>query len=93
MILFLKSNIRKCDAICEVKGEKYIVKKGSLISPKISNFKVSKQVLNARKDKNIVGNDNITLKDVEFNSPSTAAQFVTGASINGKIAWKNEKKI
>ena len=37
-------------------------------------------------------NGNI-LKNCEFTSPSTAAQFVTGRSTNGYEAWKVEKKL
>lgn len=32
------------------------------------------------------------LKDCQFSSPSTAAQFVTGRSTNGYEAWKVETK-
>lgn len=92
MELYFKSKVRNCDAVCEMKEGKFIVKKGSIISPKISHFKVSKQVVSARGDKNIVGKDNVTLKDVVFKSSSTAAQFVSGASVNGKVAWKDKNK-
>ena len=34
--------------------------------------------------------DGRTIVDVRFKSPSTAANFVTGASTNGLTAWKTE---
>ena len=67
-----------------------IVKKGSVISTDISKsarFRGAKAIENAR-----TGNvkDNIVLKDITFSSASTAANFVTGSSTNGLIAWKDE---
>ena len=32
----------------------------------------------------------VVIKDVVFNSPSTAANFVTGYSTNGLTAWRDE---
>lgn len=36
-------------------------------------------------------NNNELLEDVEFKSASTAAQFVTGSSVNGRLVWKNSE--
>ena len=66
-------------------GEHTIVKAGGRIS---SQFHGSEAVRALRNDPNHVdGNGNI-LMDCEFNSPSTAAQFVNGNISNGLRVWK-----
>ena len=45
-----------------------------------------------RENAEFVDTNGIILKDCTFNSPSTAAQFVTGRSTNGYEAWKVETK-
>lgn len=90
MKLFLKSKRSDYNATCEYNDGIFKVLKGSKISPYNSKFILSKQVSSARNDKNIVGEDLITKKDVSFNSSSTSAQFVVAQSVNGNRAWKNE---
>lgn len=34
--------------------------------------------------------EGIVYKDILFKSPSSAANFVTGSSTNGMLAWKDE---
>lgn len=41
-----------------------------------------------RENKEYVDSDGSILKDCQFSSPSTAAQFVTGRSTNGYEAWR-----
>jgi hypothetical protein len=48
---------------------------------------MAKRYLN---DNNFVDENGIVLKDCSFNSPSTAAQFVTGSSRNGYLVWKTK---
>lgn len=45
-----------------------------------------------REDKTCVDEEGTILKDCVFSSASTAAQFVTGRSTNGLIAWKVDTK-
>lgn len=65
------------------------VKKGSLVSSDVhtaGKFRSANSVLKYREQYC----DNVTVKkDVVFKSASTAANFVTGRSTNGLIAWKN----
>lgn len=65
------------------------VKKGSKVSPDVhttGKFRSANSVLKYREQYC----DGITVKkDVVFKSASTAANFVTGRSTNGLIAWKN----
>ena len=49
-----------------------------------------KAALSYRENKEYVDGDGNIIKDCEFKSPSTAAQFVTGTSINGMLAWKTK---
>lgn len=87
-----KSNIAAvADYVLETK--ECIVKQGSILSENIATsktFKGSKAVSKAREG---VVEECKLLRDVLFNSPSTAANFVTGNSTNGILAWKNENGI
>ncbi len=70
--------------------EEFIVLQGSKLSMSISeapSFRGKKMVEKYRDGKVI---DGILQEDVYFKSPSTAANFVTGSSTNGMLAWKNE---
>ncbi len=69
------------------------VKKGSVVSAEIKytgKFRGAKSVEKSRQG---VIENNTVIKDVIFKSPSTAANFVTGNSTNGLIAWKDTKGI
>ncbi len=90
MLLFLKRSRNICDATCELKDGMFIVKKGSLISKNDSYDKMTKEARTYRDDEKIV-KDYITQKDLTFKSSTSAAQFVTGQSVNGSKAWRDEK--
>ena len=70
-------------------GENVIVKKGGYINPNfatsIRGGKLSRQY---RADRNYVSEKFEIVDDCVFKSPSTAAQFVTGRSVDGYNAWK-----
>ena len=89
MRVFLKSKARNCLAEGEFLEQAFTVCKGSKISEKISNAKLSPLVKSYREDKSIVKN-NILLKDITFKSSSIAGQFVLGDSVNGLRVWKDE---
>lgn len=96
--LYLKGKQNKnkeCNAIgqYDLNTNHLIVKKGSSIAPKFNeNCKFTKSVINSRNNKELVKN-NIVLKDIEFKSPSTAAQFVVGSIVNGKNRWLTSQGI
>lgn len=71
----------------------FVVKKGGKIRREFAQHIVGGSVAKKYRDnpEYVDDNGNI-LKDCLFTSPSTAAQFVTGRSTNGYIAWKVEKK-
>ena len=66
-----------------------VVKKGSILSESIAHSAKFRGTESIKKSREGVMNGNVLTKDVAFKSPSTAANFVTGASTNGWIAWKN----
>lgn len=67
------------------------VLKGSLISDTVSyskTFRGSGAIEKLRTNGALAGNE--LTKDLLFKSSSTAANFVTGSSTNGMIAWKDK---
>ncbi len=71
---------------------KIVVKKGSTINPLFASYiKGISFAKKCRADKGIVDSMCKVIKDCEFPSPSTAAQFVMGQSRDGYDAWKVEE--
>lgn len=92
MILYLKREKSGIDAIMnfDSSNSSYTVLKGSVLSSNIAyseKFRGAKSIEKARM--NVVVN-NVLQTDMIFKSASTAANFVTGNSTNGLIAWKNK---
>lgn len=86
LVLKSKKRLHYAEAIMDDKT--FIVKAGAIINPVNAFPQMSKEIVAMRKDRAIVSEDGRLLKDMTFNSPSTAAQFVTGRSVNGYIAWR-----
>ena len=91
--VYLKSDRNRLNAAGDYNPEdgSLVVHKGSLLSTTVSDsktFRGIKSIINSREG---VVVDNILQVDVRFKSPSTAANFVTGKSSNGKRLWKTEK--
>lgn len=86
------SKNNKFDAVGELHANGEVtVFKGSRISSTVpENYKTAKEASLVRNDDEIVSNEFFLLKDVTFSNPSTAAQFVSGNSINGWNAWRTE---
>lgn len=70
------------------KNGKITVCKGSKISREVSITNMANIVASAWNNKTVIDDSNIVLQDIEMGSPSTAAQFVTGYSVNGMLRWK-----
>jgi len=69
--------------------EKFVVKKGSKIRLDFAeHIRGGRKAKSYREDPKFVDNDGNVLIDCEFGSSSTAAQFVTGRSTNGFVAWR-----
>lgn len=71
-----------------------IVKKGSRIhtiqASHVSDGQTT--VKTVRENKSLVDANGVVLKDYSFLSPSAAANFVTGRSANGYVAWRVDDK-
>ena len=74
-------------------NDSVIVKRGSKICLIDSYAKLPPMVKAKRHDYSIVGDDGIVKRDICFDSPTAAAQFVTGRSVNGYVAWRPENKM
>ena len=64
--------------------------KGSKIAPS-SDGDINISLGNSKKRNECKIENNVLQEDVLFNSPSSAAEFVTGKSSNGWISWKTKE--
>lgn len=92
--LFLTRTIKKLNFTVEASAkqtpEGFVVLKGSKIAP--SSGTDNTIAPGNRKKREICKiENNILQEDVLFNSPSSAAQFVTGKSCNGWTSWKTKE--
>lgn len=71
----------------------FVVLKGSIISQKISNSCPSIAIKARTRYKDKINENHTLIEDVLLTSPSTAAAFVGGSSLNGNELWKNEEGI
>ena len=62
--------------------------KGAKINPILSFPSMSHKIISLRTDEKIVDKNGKLLLNMTFNSPTQAAQFVTGRSVNGYVAWR-----
>ena len=70
---------------------KVTILKGSKVNRLTSpGFKPPKLISDLRADDSLFDDEGILLSDIQFNSLSTAATFVTGRIANGMIVWKTE---
>lgn len=91
--IYIKTKNNSCYADAIYTDEGITVKAGGTISEDFAeHIRGGNKIKAMRSDLEYVVDRKI-IKDCHFNSPSTAAQFVTGRSINGYEAWKVEKKI
>lgn len=70
--------------------KKVIVYKGAKVSNGVSSsetFKAGEKIIELRKKYIVNG---VLVQNIEFLSASTAANFITGCSTNGMLAWKNK---
>ena len=89
MKIIFKSEKGNFNAIAEYNTKSVKVLKGSVISNRNYNCKISSIADAMRKDKEFVNNFTV-IKDISFNSLSMAAQFVSGYKANGLRVWKTE---
>lgn len=93
MRVYLKKRNSDVSAVGEydLESGEIIVKKGAIVSDRVATegkFRSAASVIRYR-EAHCKGRK--TKEDVTFKSASTAANFITGTSTNGLIAWKDEK--
>lgn len=71
-------------------GKTFTLFKGAKIRESIASS-AKKQVLPLREKNRSKIKNFVTIDDIQFNSPSSAAYFVVGAVVNGRKRWKNKK--
>lgn len=85
-----RSGVEAC-AEYNVETKTVTVKKGSKVSEKIAYSEKFRGAYSVEKYREGAVENGVVIKDIVFKSASTAANFVTGASTNGLVAWKNEE--
>ena len=93
MRVILKSRHNTHFATGEYDGNRLTVFPGSRINPILSYTAMPESVKEVRNNRDLVSAEGVVLKDVVFNSPSAAAEFVTGRSVNGYVSWRIDDKI
>ena len=91
-LVYLKRTIKNIGLTVTAAGkqtaEGFVVLKGSIISPDENSKNISSGIRKRRQTAKI--ENNILQEDVLFDSPSGAADFVVGNSLNGWTEWKSE---
>lgn len=87
----MKGHKEKYIAYGEFSNGKMTIKAGSKIASCISSdAKLIRAVKNARAQSELYDDNFVLIKDITFESASTAAQFVRGNIVNGNRSWKVE---
>ena len=94
MKLYLKRKNNSVNATVEWNQttNTFMVLKGSVVSDTIAihtTFRSAKTIEKLRANGTVL--DSVLMKNLLFKSASTAANFVTGSSTNGLVAWKDVK--
>ena len=71
-------------------GKTFTLFKGAKIREFLAPFSKQKVLPLREKNRSKIKNF-VTIEDIQFNSPSSAAYFVVGATVNGRKRWKNKK--
>lgn len=88
-----QSRGKKVAAFARLTDDGVVVLKGSRITKEITRS-APKQVKRLReKYKEYIDESFVLIKDIKFNSPSAAASFVGGASLNGNDYWVTDEGI
>ncbi len=74
-------------------SEGFVALKGSRLSQKITKSCPEAAIKARAKHKDKINQDYVLTEDVFFTSPSAAAAFVGGSSLNGNIVWKTESGV
>lgn len=90
MKVFLEKNsgIVRAEGIFDPVNNSVLVKAGAKVSAEVSENKNFGGADKIRKLREANCREGITINDLLFTSPTTAANFITGMNTNGLIAWK-----
>lgn len=88
--LILYFTINKYNAKCRRTGDGYTLLKGSQIAPLLKSSCGESGKKLREKYASLISPDSTTLEDIYFKSSSTAAKFVSGSSLNGKLSWRTK---
>lgn len=92
MKVYLSTRTGLYEAVGEWDGQHLIVKKGSRIKKELSiEYRFPELITKYWEDKELFDNNGLLCKDVIFDNPSSAAQFVTKNSANGWKLWKTKE--
>lgn len=83
-------SMKKYPATCLWNDEGFLLLKGSRISKCFSNSCRDSLKKMRERYTSSISDDFVIIKDILFNSSSTAAEFVAGTCKNGKLCWKNK---
>jgi len=84
---------KKASAIAKLADDGIVVLKGSRLAEEFT-LSVPKQVIRLReKYKDHIDSSIVLMKDIRFTSPSAAAGFVGGASLNGNDYWVTDEGV
>lgn len=91
MELYLRRKNGNVDARAyyDVTNGEFVVLKGSKVSDSIAYSEKFRGAKSIEKQRANTIQDGVVTCDVKFKSASTAANYVTGASTNGLISWKD----
>lgn len=91
--VYLISKSDSYNAVAVYENGKVTVKQGAkLRMPFANHVRGGQTAKKYRENPDFVNENGVTIKNCEFLSPSTAAQFVMGSSVNGWKAWHVDKK-
>ena len=71
-------------------GQITVLKSSKINRLNTPRFNPPKLVAELRADNSLFDAEGVLLSDIQFNSLSTAATFVTGRTANGMIVWKTQ---
>lgn len=91
--VYLTSRKKDANAEAIYEGQTITVLAGGKISECFAeHIRSGKTAKSCRENKEYVDTNRNIIKDCSFKSPSIAAQFVLGRSVNGYRAWRVDKK-
>ena len=88
-----KDDKRSFDAQAKEVDGRFIVLSSSKIATSVTNT-CPEDAIRAREEyATLISKEGILSKNISFNSPSAAAKFVSGSSVNGYLVWRDKNDI